>query len=220
MSEFNRFARELDDLAAVTFAEIRRLDDDLEQAATERRETHARQGLNAEAKAAALAADAKYQAARMALHDFRMKEYRLETQARTIRDRLADALTEAAAVNPADVDNKVVFLLNSGILNVADYRRLMTDAQKAGNPTMIRLIGAAADKAAETIRDGGGGGDAVTAKRNETELRQLAIQSREVFGGDRLADFDALLGLFGRTLNNHDLIGQWGEIAGGVIEDF
>lgn len=77
---------------------------------------------------------------------FRKKRFDLLNRAQEIREQLRAELETAGTVNPADVDANTMRLLESGILKTSDFKNLYDGAS---TPTMRRMIGAAAGKAAE-----------------------------------------------------------------------
>ena len=88
--------------------------------------------------------------AEAAFQQIRKSRFALLDRAQAIRDELKADLDAALTVNPADVDANTMRLLESGILKASDFKSLYDGAS---SPTMKRLIGAAAGKAAEATEN-------------------------------------------------------------------
>ena len=68
-----------------------------------------------------------------------------------LKQELSDAVDAANLVDPAAVDSNALALLNSGIMNAADYRHMLE--QFKDNSTMRRMIGKYAKDAAEARKN-------------------------------------------------------------------
>ena len=128
-----------------------------------------------------------------------------------LRSELAAAVESAFCADPKAVDPATMTLLQSGILTVNEYSRLMDDAKSAGNFTMVRLIGKASADAAKTK----GENDPAAG-----ELRALAHRSRENPGDSILGNFDALADAFTRSTKNPGLIDHWNDLCSETVENF
>lgn len=83
------------------------------------------------------------------------KRFDLLGKSNEIREELSQQLDDDFAVNADDVDTSVMALINSGILKAPDYEKLYAEASKAGNVTMMRLLGQSAGDLAEKTTDSG-----------------------------------------------------------------
>ena len=128
-----------------------------------------------------------------------------------LRSELAQAVESAFCADPKAVDPATMTLLQSGILTVNEYSRLMDDAKSAGNFTMVRLIGKASADAAKTK----GENDPAAG-----ELRALAHRSRENPGDSVLSSFDMLADAFTRSTKNPGLIDHWNDLCSETVENF
>lgn len=81
--------------------------------------------------------------------------FALLDKSRNIRNELSEELDDAFTVNADDVDSNVMTLISSGILKAQDYEKLYAEASKAGNVTMMRLLGQSAGDLAEKTTDSG-----------------------------------------------------------------
>lgn len=68
-----------------------------------------------------------------------------------LKQELSDAVDAANLVDPAAVDSNALALLNSGIMNAADYKHMLE--QFKDNSTMRRMIGKYAKDAAEARKN-------------------------------------------------------------------
>ena len=131
-----------------------------------------------------------------------------ERALRDLRGELEAAIAAAFVVNPADVNQNVVTLLDSGICSSADFERMLKDADSS---TMQRLILSHVEKAATSP-------DVDPAERRA--LNALLSDGRGSMGGAVLESFDALGGVFHRCLRNPGMISHWDGLTADAIEDF
>lgn len=123
--------------------------------------------------AAAYVLEAKKQAAtaelKAAQEDFtraaRKIVYGYSDTVEKLKQELSDAVDAATMVDPAAVDSNAMALLNSGIMNAADYKHMLY--QFKDNSTMRRMIGKYAKDAAEARKD------------DKSECTALRIMSNE-----------------------------------------
>lgn len=123
--------------------------------------------------AAAYVLEAKKQAAtaelKAAQEDFtraaRKIVYGYSDTVEKLKQELSDAVDAATMVDPAAVDSNALALLNSGIMNAADYKHMLE--QFKDNSTMRRMIGKYAKDAAEARKD------------DKSECTALRIMSNE-----------------------------------------
>ena len=210
MSQFKSYANRFDELARETFKEITETTDAL-KAAEEQRKAHPMQpGLTTEAAARAAKYEASYQTAR-GKYDAMRKNLPDEARrkAESIRQELAVEVGKAYAAKPADLDHDVLTLLESGILNDADFARLMHDAT---TPTMRRLIAKYADDGAAEAENNG--------DRNMARNLRVIAQSGKEDGRSYLNAFDSLSDTFNRSLNNHSMIKFWDSLTQPIVDSF
>ncbi len=81
--------------------------------------------------------------------------FALLDKSRNIRNELSEELDDAFTVNADDVDSNVMTLISSGILKAQDYEKLYDEASKAGNVTMMRILGKTAGDLAGKTTDSG-----------------------------------------------------------------
>ena len=202
------FGTKLQDLAQVCFDQALKVEKDLEDAYTKQREANVNRNKDELSLARAMEADALVKRAQEQRHNFRMGVYKLEQKADALVDEYAKHLDDRYAVNPEQVDMRIVTLMNSGIMKPADYEHLYIEAEKAGNVTMMRLIGQQADKASKDY-DG----------KDGVRLSGIAIHSREIAGGEELKGYQECVSVFKRCLNNPSLIPEWESLVGDALEE-
>ena len=206
----NEYAQRLEDLAQAGFNKIRELQNNVDSAKAaqaEKARLQNRAGITslavATAKAEALAAAAEVARAEEELRQFRFNGlYLFEKQADEIRNEYEEHLADEFVVDSTQVDQNTVMLLNSGILKTNDYVSLYEKAEESGNITMMRVIGSAADKAADIARGNG-------SIRDTVILHQIAMRSREAAGDKKLKTFDSCVIGFKQYMNNPVLIDNW-----------
>lgn len=208
MGQFRDFALRFDVLARETFETITETTDAL-KAAEEQRKAHPMEpGLTPEAAARAAKIEAAYQSAK---GRFDATQKNLPDEARrkveSLRQELVVEVGKAFAAKASDIDHDVLVLLESGILNDADYSRLMHDAT---TPTMRRLI---AKHATDEATKAENNGDRSTARN----LRVIA-QSGGEDGRSFLRDFDSMADVFTRSLKNHAMIRFWEQLTAPIID--
>ena len=213
MSDFSKYGMKLDAIARESFADFQRAEKALAAAETKASEYPQRGGfVDAEyaAKSARAAADLLEARGAMAGAQRRLMEHGEEI--RSIRRALVDAVGGEYSADPKQVDAATLTLLQSGILTPDEYARLLSDAQTKGNFTMARLIGKAADTAADGLEH-----EDVNAA---AELRAVAIESTETPASKYLEAFDFLTDVFDRTCNNPAMIPDWDMLTAETVENF
>lgn len=130
-----------------------------------------------------------------------------------IKAELADAVEKRYTVNPVDVDTATLALLNSGILKTADYEKLMDDAIKERNITMIRLIADATEKATAEYKGREMSPEAL-------RMRAVVTRGKALNGQNYLERFDTLSDLFRRCTENDYMITKWDDFVSEIKFDF
>lgn len=210
MSQFKSYANRFDELARETFKEITETTDAL-KAAEEQRKAHPMQpGLTPEAAARAAKYEAAYQTAR-GKYDAMRKNLPDEARRKveSLRQELAVEVGKAFAAKPSDLDHDVLTLLESGILNDADFARLMHDAT---TPTMRRLIAKYADDGAAEAENNG--------DRNMARNLRVIAQSGKEDGRSYLQGFDSMNDVFNRSIRNYSMIPHWDSLTQPIVESF
>lgn len=221
MSKFHSFARRLDDAAKKIFTEYQEAEADFKTAQIAKDRGPRRgnwQDAQTVAKIARLESD--FQAARVALDAARRElPERGERELRAIRAELADAVSAAFIVSPTQVDSATVELMKSGICTAADYEKLLADADRANNSTMIRLIASYAGKAAEAMRDENGRLP-FDSWEEWSRLDNVGKQGQAHTTAAVLEAYDTLTEIFRRSLRNPGMIGHWAELTENAIAEF
>lgn len=216
MSEFNKYARQLDEIAKNAFKEYTEAADRLKKAEAAAKEYPPKHGfVDAEFMARKARAEADLLEAKQAKQTAKRALESHTSEIEALRRELAAALEDAFSVDPAALDTATLELLKSGILRAGEYEKLLRDAQAANNHTMVRLIGKFAENEAEAQAAKNGATDS-TARR----LRAVSHESRNSSGSDRLKAFDYLIEVYGRTASNPAMIDHWDELTAATVENF
>ena len=117
--------------------------------------------------------------------------------------------------DPEKVDAAGLALLQSGIMNGADFAAMYTRAAETGNITMCRLIAAHADKLAKSIEEKNGHRDP-----EGEQLRQIVYAAKALDGRTYIASFDALSDTLRRSIRNHSMIRHWASLTAEAITNF
>ena len=162
---------------------------------------------SARAKADLLEAKEHLKAAKQNLEDHNM-------EIAALRKELAAEVADNFSADPKAIDTNTLTLLNAGILTPHEYEKLLREAQAAGNHTMMRMVGKAAEKAAATeeSRDG----DNNTAR----SLRAISYMAMENTGSSVLQSFDLLAEVYKRTASNTEMIGDWDNLTASTMSEF
>ena len=221
MSEFNKYARKLDEIAREALTQYEKAAKRKEEAEKAQRAAPERQGLTdatyaaraARARADALEAEQGERDARRAMDE----SYR--RQIAELRGELVTALDEAFRADPQQIDNATLELLKSGICTPTEYAALLDKALASDNHTMARLIGKYASDAAAAAQEAAGGyaGDATA-----TALRAVSYKANGLDGKPWLEAFDFLESIYSRAVNEPFLatVDRWDKLTSETIERF
>ena len=122
---------------------------------------------------------------------------------RVMRNGLVQDAVRRTAVNPEAVDMAALELMKSGIMRPTDYDSMLD--KFSDNPTMTRLIAKYAEDAANAEKDNTTARAAFTAM--QTRARGLVNPEADV------VDFDSMIDLFARSINNRHMIPHYDELA-------
>lgn len=204
MGTFNEFVTRADALADEVFTEYTVTKRRLEAAERKKAETPVKSGLvSAEYAVRAARAEADFLTAKEKFEAVKRGLPEKSRQMQAIREDFVAAVDNRFAVDPAKLDKATLVLLDSGILRPSEYEKLMANAEKDENFTMMRLIAA---KAAEVA-------DKAPTREGEAILKAVAMRGRNADGGDFIRAFDAgVVGLFSRCLRNPALYSSWDKL--------
>lgn len=218
MSEFNKYARKLDEIARAAFAESKTAAARLERANQARIKPESSPNQHVDAVAAERA-KLEYLEMEQAAREVRRKmdegEYRQQINA--TRKELAAAVDEAFRVNPEQIDSATLELLKSGICTPDEYGALLKKAASEGNVTMCRLIGKYANDAATAAQEAAGG---YVGDQTASALRAVVYQSRNYNGKQWLDAFDYMTDVYNRACRNPGMIDAWDKLTAETVEKF
>ena len=220
MSQFNKYARKMDEIAREAFKEYRAAVEREQRAEDARRQYPQRGGaVSAEYEVNSARAQADYLDAVQAREAVRRKmeegEYRQRINA--LRKELAADVGEAFRADPAQIDSATLELLKSGICTPDEYGAMLKKAAEAGNVTMCRLIGKYAETAAAAAVEAAGG---IYDDPTAIALRAVGFQSQGYNGKQWLEAFDYMADCYNRACRNPGMIDAWAELTADCIERF
>lgn len=129
---------------------------------------------------------------------------------KSVGKELEKAVSEHFVADGSQVDSGTLELLKSGVLKSHEYISLYEKAEKAGNHTMMRIIGKYA-------------GD-VSVKAPTAELQRqmnaIANDARRMNGSEYIDRYNTFLDAYNRTANNPSMIPRWDEITDPILKDF
>lgn len=214
MSKFNKYAKELE---SITFEAVKKL----KEAEEKERQTKEALDRHPEKKGFVdLAYDIEYQRRKLA-HDEATENLRiirasvpneLSKATKEIRSRLKADADYYFAVDPKQLQPEVMSFLESGMLNVNDYTKLMKVAISDNNVTMIRMIADRAKKAADTV-----GND-----RDRLSLLAISDEASLYTTESYLAAFDSIASVSETCMHNTRVADHWNTDLGinKVVEAF
>lgn len=218
MSEFNEYAKQVDEIARASFKEYETAADALKKAEDQvsslRREYHSVNSPQYAAKSTRAQAD--YLEAMEGLKKAKKSLGEREKEISALRQNLSDAVAKRFVADPASLDSNTMELLKSGILKSNEYESLMKNALQTGNHTMARMIGKYAEKEAQA-EDKRHGGNTPTARH----LRQIAYMASVCNGGYIMQNFDTIADVYHRaTRNPGSMIKMWDELTSEIVANF
>mgnify|MGYP006865374155 CR=1 FL=1 len=221
MSRFNDCAKKIDELAKKAFAEYEAAKSTFEKAENVQKEFSQRIGrtMSVEQEARRSRAHADYLEAQEKMNQVKRDMDAYTDTVAAIRRELAQQIDASFVVDPAQVDTAALELLKSGICGAADFEKLMHDATRASNATMIRLIASYAAQAADGLKESDG---RISYDRRDefSRLNAVGQQGTAYTSRAKLQEFDALADVFRRTMRNPSMIAHWEELTAGAIEAF
>lgn len=221
MSRFNNYARKVDELARKAFAEYAEAKTTLEKAEAAQKEFPQRIGrtMSVEQEARRSRAHADYLEAQEKMNQVKRDMDAYTDTVAAIRRELAQQIDAFFVVEPAQVDTAALELLKSGICGASDYEKLMNDAVKNSNATMIRLIASYVAKAADGLKEKDGR-ISYDLRDEFSRLNAVGQQGAAYTSRAKLQEFDALADVFRRTMRNPSMIDNWEELTAYAIEVF
>lgn len=205
MSQYNSYAKKVDEIARTVFAEYVEREQALKEATAK---------MNASANGSALEkarAKANYEQEKETYgHFFRNVPGQAKVDIANIRAELEKAISSQHVFDAEQVDSVTLELLKSGLLTAREFADILTKAEKNKNYTLSQLVGRYAMKQAKDTND----------KMEQDALYLVHARSNADSANKYLTDFDALTDIFNRTVNNTAMIGHWDNLTGSIVENF
>ena len=212
MSDFNCYAKEVDNIAKEAFAEYKTAEQNLSYAEELAKNYPVNKSGTSEYQAKAARYQAELAEARLRVEQEKEKLRSYNDDVQKIRERLVKVVNARYGANPEDVDANTVTLIQSGILTAADYVTLIDRAVADNNVTMARLLAKSAEELAKTISE--------TDEREGTKLRLKAYSVQNITGREYIETFDQLADVFRRCTNNPFMINEWDNLTAETIKTF
>ena len=164
-------------------------------------------GTDLQARAARETAQQAYSDARQrrarTMNDLKLK---YQGQLKDLKQKFVDDLDRERAADPSQLDMQAMKLMESGVLPIKDYQAIIE--KYSDNATMQRL-------AAKYMRETA----SKTVDRDErAKLEQLANRASFV-DNSKMQQFEALSDVFGRCINNPDLLPRFDDLTQGLCEE-
>ena len=195
MSKVKEIMEQADGLSRALFAEYKTGKSALEQAESRLKECPA----GAQDR---VIWQGKVQERKQELQEIERKFETLLIKLQSMRKDVILAMEQENFADPKKIDRDVLYLLDSGILSPAEYKKLYEES--AGNPTMQRII----RKRVESLAD-----DQI----GKTDIESMQIRSlyysMKQNENDQTGDYDVLLNLFERIITNKSMIDHWDEFV-------
>lgn len=218
MSMFNRFAVDADLIAKKAFEQYRKAEtalENAEQKANEYPEIFGQPQSDdylMKSKTAKVELLKAQEGLKIAQATFRNHMNELND----MRANLVKAIETEYGVTPSDVDQNTMELLKSGMLTAKDFERLMENAKKSGNHTMVHMIAKYAGEKAEKEELDNMVNDVPSA--DVQLLQSISHEGNMDDGQEILNQFDVLLYAFDKTSQNPAMIDDWDELTSSIVE--
>lgn len=215
MGNFREYGQRADKIAKEAFQKYKEAEERFRQAEAQKKAYPVRGGMvDAETAAKAARAEADYIEAKSAFDAAKTELQERNGDIEGIRRELAAAVEDNYSAKPSALDAPTLELLKANILSPQEYGKLMNEALKADNHTMVRLISKYAGDAAE--KEAGISGPYSDKAR---ELRGVAIAGGLDNGKDVLARFDVIAEAYRRTSDNTAMIDDWAQLTENIVND-
>ena len=209
MNNYTEYAKKFDKFAMTRFAEYIDAKSQFEMAEKKANSFGNIPPTDYEALAAKSRATAAYNEAKGAFEGAKKKLINSDIELSALRKELESELAVNFRARPQDLDRDVLTLLDADVLNPADVKYLLDDANQTMRRIILKYVSRKAD---EAERDK----DTTTARGFNT----LRYQAQADSPSNYLRVFDELVDIFVRTTQNTSMIPHWRELAEPLLEVF
>ena len=216
MSEFNKYARKIDEIVREVLGEYAVAAEAMKKANDAMSVYPAMGGAmtpqRARAQANQLEVKEQLQQVRRKMNGEALSKIK------AVQKECEAAIMDAYAADPAQIDAATLELLKSGILTAGEYERLYKKAESEGKHTLQRLIGKYADNAAEEFAKKYG-----TGSTEAQTLRIIANEAKQPPMKDRLDALETFAGIYERAAADPQALGsvaRWENFTADIIENF
>ena len=209
MGDYNEYAQKFDNFAMTRFAEYIDAKSQFETAEKKANSFGNIPPTDYEALAAKSRATAAYNEAKGAFEQAKKKLINSDIELAKLREELESELAVNFRARPQDLDRDVLTLLDADVLNPADVKYLLDDANQTMRRIILKYVSRKADEA-EQSKD----------TENARAFNVLRHQIQSDSPSNYLRVFDELVDIFVRTTQNTSMIPHWHELVEPLLEVF
>ena len=209
MGNYSEYAKKFDNFAMTAFAEYIDAQTQLESAERKMNGFSSIPQNDYEKLAAKSRATAAYNEAKGKYEEIKKKLLNSDIELAKLRKELESELAVNFRARPQDLDRDVLTLIDADVLNPADVKYLLDDANQTMRRIILKYVSRKAD---EAERDK----DTATARGFNTLRYQAQADSPSAY----LKAFDELTAIFTRTTQNTAMIPHWHKLSEPLLEVF
>ena len=209
MGNYSEYAKKFDNFAMTVFAEYIDAKSQFEMAEKKANAFGNIDPRDYERLAARSRATAAYNEAKGKYEEIKKKLINSDIELSKLRKELESELAVNFRARPQDLDRDVLTLIDADVLNPADVKYLLDDANQTMRRIILKYVSRKADEA-EQSKD----------TENAGAFNVLRHQIQSDSPSNYLRVFDELVDIFVRTTQNTSMIPHWRELAEPLLEVF
>ena len=209
MGNYSEYAKKFDNFAMTAFAEYIDAQTQLESAERKMNGFSSIPQNDYEKLAAKSRATAAYNEAKGKYEEIKKKLLNSDIELAKLRKELESELAVNFRARPQDLDRDVLTLIDADVLNPADVKYLLDDANQTMRRIILKYVSRKADEA-EQSKD----------TENARAFNVLRHQIQSDSPSNYLRVFDELVDIFVRTTQNTAMIPHWRELTEPLLEVF
>ena len=209
MGNYSEYAQKFDKFAMTRFAEYIDAKSQFEMAEKKANSFGNIPPTDYEALAAKSRATAAYNEAKGAFEGAKKKLINSDIELSALRKELESELAVNFRARPQDLDRDVLTLIDADVLNPADVKYLLDDANQTMRRIILKYVSRKADEA-EQSKD----------TENAGAFNVLRHQIQSDSPSNYLRIFDELTDIFTRTTQNTAMIPHWHKLSEPLLEVF
>ena len=209
MGNYTEYAQKFDNFAMTRFAEYIDAKSQFEMAEKKANAFGNIDPRDYERLAARSRATAAYNEAKGKYEEIKKKLINSDIELSKLRKELESELAVNFRARPQDLDRDVLTLIDADVLNPADVKYLLDDANQTMRRIILKYVSRKADEA-EQSKD----------TENARAFNVLRHQIQSDSPSNYLRVFDELTDIFVRTTQNTAMIPHWRELTAPLLEAF